>query len=225
MGSMPQMVVPSREVDLPPCGLTGELALPPAARGLVVFAHGQGSSHASPRNWQVARALQARGLATLLFDLVLPDEIAVGARVVTDLIAQSDRLVDVLSWIAREPELKDLPCGLYGASTGGAVALVAAARVQSRVRAVVTRAGRLDLARPVLSLVRTPTLLLVGSADVGVLDMNRKLIGLFAGPAALEVVTGANHLFEEEGALDTVARLAGDWFLGQLCPDAGRGWP
>lgn len=224
MGSMPQMVVPSREVHLPPYGLKGELALPLMARGLVVFAHGLGSSHASPRNRQVAMGLQARGLATLLFDLVSPDEIAAGARVATDVIAQSDRLVDVLSWTAGEPELQNLPCGLFGASTGAAVALVAAARVQLRVQAVVARAGRLDLARPVLSLVRTPTLLLVGSADVGVLDMNRELIGLFAGPVALEVVTGASHLFEEEGALDTVARLAGDWFLGQLCPDAGRGW-
>lgn len=224
MDAIPQSVVPLREVQLPPSGLMGELALPAGARGLVVFVHGQGSSHASQRNRRVARHLQARGLATLLFDLEPPGARTTDAWQATDLVAQSDRVVEVLSWIARDPSLKTLSCGLYGAGTGGAVALVAAARVQSRVRALVARAGRLDLARPVLSLVRTPTLLLVGSADIGVLDMNRRLIGLFAGPAALEVVTGASHLFEEEGVLDTVARLAGDWFLGQLCPDAGRGW-
>ncbi|WP_238121153.1 MULTISPECIES: dienelactone hydrolase family protein [unclassified Xanthobacter] len=216
MGVMPQEFNTSREVQIPPFGLAGEVVVPAGARRLVVFVHDAASDHTSVRNRTVARLLQPRGFATVVFDLVRPQDRADGARVVDDLIEQSDRLVELLSWIGRERDLASLPCSLFGAGTGAAVALVAAARVQSRVHALVSRGGRPDLAKPVLGLVRAPTLLLVGSADLEVLDQNRSVMALFGGPAALEVVPGASHLFAEEGALEAVARLTADWLAAQV---------
>ncbi len=195
--------------------LDADLAVPRGATGLVVFAHGSGSSRRSPRNRAVARALFDRGLATLLFDLLtrqeaIEDEVDAHLRFDIDLL--SERLVRTLDWAARQPELSGLGVGCFGASTGAAAALLAAAERPQLVRAVVSRGGRPDLAAWALESVRAPTLLVVGGLDVDVLEKNRRALSMLAGPAQLEVVAGAGHLFEEHGALDRVAELAAAWF-------------
>lgn len=201
---------------LGPQALEGELVLPAAARALVLFAHGSGSSRHSPRNLQVARILQRRSLGTLLFDLLTPDEAAQRARVF-DIALLGQRLCDAIDDIDRRPALARLPIGLFGASTGAAAALLAAAARPQRVYAIVARGGRPDLALAALPGVRSPTLLIVGSADIEVLALNRLAMQHLDGaPAELQLVPGASHLFEEPGALAQVAELAARWFCTHL---------
>ena len=196
------------------------LSLPSGAEGLVVFVHGSGSSRLSPRNQAVAAQLQAAGLATLLFDLLTPAEAErdrrdASLRFRIDLFC--DRLIACLDWLAAQPRLRGLfPVGLFGASSGAAAALQAAAARPQAVRAVVSRGGRPDLAGEALAAVLAPTLLIVGGEDEAVLRLNRAAAARLPCPHRLEVVPGASHLFEEPGALEAVAALAGDWFLDHL---------
>jgi putative phosphoribosyl transferase len=201
--------------------LGAQLTLPVAARGMVVFAHGSGSSRHSPRNRHVAEQLHRHGLATLLVDLLCGDEAEDRARVFDiELLAQ--RLSAVTAWVAAQPAAAGLPIGWFGASTGAAAALGLAGRHPDVVRAVVSRGGRPDLTPDaLLAAVRAPTLLIVGGADEAVLDMNRRAMARMRAPAELEVVPGASHLFEEPGALERVADLAGGWFVRHLAPSGG----
>ncbi len=196
--------------------------MPRAARSLVVFAHGSGSSRFSPRNTAVARALNERGIATLLFDLLTAEEEADRANVF-NIALLAERLVDTVRWLAREPLAKDLAIGLFGASTGAAAALVAAARLGDKIGAVVSRGGRPDLAGDLLEKIDTPTLLIVGGADFVVIELNEQAFAKLRGPKALEIVPGASHLFPEPGALEAVIEHAARWFeryLGTPAPDA-----
>ena len=210
-----------REVRIPTGNeaVAGDLIVPAGAKALVVFAHGSGSSRRSPRNAWVAGQFQHDAIATLLFDLLTPTEErrdAVTAEHRFDIPLLGRRLVQVVDWCATQPELGAMPLGLFGASTGSAAALVAAAGRADRVRAVVSRGGRPDLAGSALPLVAAPTLLIVGSRDEPVIDMNRDAMARMTAPVALEIVKGASHLFEEPGTLDRVAELAGDWFTRHL---------
>jgi putative phosphoribosyl transferase len=197
----------------------GDLAIPDAATGLVVFAHGSGSSRHSRRNRRVATALQERGLATLLMDLLTPAEDAVDAqtgrfRFDVELLAR--RLVGAADRLADEPTTRHLRLGYFGASTGAAAALVAAAR-DGRAAAIVSRGGRPDLAGgETLRAVRAPTLLIVGELDRQVIELNELAEARMSAERRLVIVPGATHLFEEPGALDRVAALAGDWFVHHL---------
>lgn len=193
--------------------LRGILAIPAEARGLVIFAHGSGSGRHSPRNRWVARRLGAAGLATLLFDLLTADEEtidAVTAELRFDVQRLGERLVAVTDWALREPALAGLPIGYFGASTGAAAALIAAAG-RPLVDAVVSRGGRPDLAGAALPQVRAPTLLIVGADDPEVLALNRAALARLTGLKRLEVVPGATHLFEEPGTLEVAANLASAW--------------
>ena len=214
-----------REVCIPPIGLAGTLHIPKAAHSLVAFVHGSGSSRLSPRNMAVANALNARGIATLLFDLLAPEEEADRANVF-DIPLLADRLVDAIGWLETEPLVGQLPLGLFGASTGAAAALVAASRLPHRVGAVVSRGGRPDLAGDALDKVRAPTLLIVGGVDFGVIELNEQAFAQLRAPKALEVVPNASHLFPERGALEAVIGLAARWFERHLGPDQpGRAVP
>ena len=209
----------SRDLRLEPLGLAGTLHIPGDAHALIVFAHGSGSSRFSPRNRAVAEALNERRMATLLFDLLTADEEADRANVFDiDLLAA--RLVDAVHSIAHEPTVQGLPLGLFGASTGAAAALVAAARLGDRVGAVVSRGGRPDLAGDVLDSIRTPTLLIVGGVDFGVIELNEQAFARLRGPKALEIVPGASHLFPETGALEAVIGHATRWFERYLVQGA-----
>src|SRR6267378_585485 len=203
--------------------LEGDLALPSGARGLVVFAHGSGSSRFSPRNRAVAAALRAAGLGTLLVDLLTRDEERVDARtghLRFDIRLLATRLVACIDWLAGRARTSDLRIGCFGASTGAAAALVAAAARPTSVAAVVSRGGRPDLAGPALSQVRAPTLLIVGGDDPEVLELNRQALQKLQGEKALVVIPGATHLFEEPGTLEQVADLARRWFLRWLAAEA-----
>jgi putative phosphoribosyl transferase len=203
--------------------LDGDLVAPPAAAGMVLFAHGSGSSRHSPRNRRVAERLRRAGLGTLLMDLLTGDEEELDRRsreLRFDIGLLARRLVSATDWLAARFG-SGAPLGLFGASTGAAAALVAAAERPSRVAAVVSRSGRPDLAGPALGRVQAPTLLIVGGADPQVEALNRKAAGRLAARHRLEVVPGAGHLFEEPGTLDEVARLAADWFAAHL--HAGKG--
>jgi putative phosphoribosyl transferase len=189
----------------------GDLVVPEASGGLVVFAHGSGSSRHSPRNRDVASALQKRSLATLLLDLLTEEEERDRANVF-DIALLAGRLVAATKWAAEQPDLKPLPVGYFGASTGAAAALVAAAEMGERISAVVSRGGRPDLAGEQLSAVTAPTLLIVGGSDEVVLELNHEAQARLVAPSELVVVPGATHLFEEPGALDQVSELAGEWF-------------
>lgn len=209
-------------VDLPHLTLAGDLATPAQPSGLVVFAHGSGSSRHSPRNRFVANALNERGFATLLLDLLTFEEEMLDARTGEyrfDIGLLGRRMCGVTDWLSQEEPLRDLPVGYFGASTGAAGALIAAA-ARPTVRAVVSRGGRPDLAGDVLARVSTPTLLIVGGADVPVIALNRRALARLAAArlavARLEIVPGATHLFEEPGALEDVAALAADWFATYL---------
>jgi dienelactone hydrolase len=214
------------DVEIPAehASLAGDMEIPDGAIGLVAFAHGTGSGRFSPRNQQVAAALRSRGLGTLLMDLLTPEEEAVDratAHLRFDIGLLSERMIAAVDWLIREanPKGSPLPVGLFGASTGAAAALVAAAERPDAVRAVVSRGGRPDLAADVLPSVRAPTLLIVGGSDPIVLNLNREAMEEMAQMTAevtLHVVPGATHLFEEPGALEEVARLAGDWFALHL---------
>ncbi len=199
--------------------LEGDLRVSAEARGVVLFAHGSGSSRHSPRNRYVAGVLNQAGLATLLVDLLMGDEEQEDLRTRRlrfDIGLLAERLVGAIDWLAQAPETHDLPVGLFGASTGGGAALVAAAERPDAVRAVVSRGGRPDLAGPALERVRAPTLLIVGGDDIPVIDMNREAMRQLQVETRLEIVPGASHLFEEPGALEEVARLAAGWFVRYL---------
>jgi putative phosphoribosyl transferase len=213
---MEPVISPPKRVQIGSRALDGDLAVPARARGIVVFAHGSGSTRRSPRNQSVARTLQELGFGTLLFDLLTPAE-SVDAVNVFDIDLLADRLVEAIDWIAGRPALASLPLGLFGASTGAAAALNADTARDGRVRAIVSRGGRPDLAgRGVLGRVRAPTLLIVGGADTEVLALNRAAIERLNRPSELRIVPGATHLFEEAGALEQVAELAGRWFASHL---------
>jgi len=216
---MTAMVSESREVMIPPVGLAGTFHIPRAAHAVVVFVHGSGSSRFSPRNRAVADALNAQGFATLLFDLLTEDEEADRANVF-DIPLLAGRLVDAIRWLDREPFAGGVPLGLFGASTGAAAALVAAADSGDRIGAVVSRGGRPDLAGAALSKIRTPTLLIVGGADSGVIELNEQALAQLRGPKALEIVPGASHLFPEPGALEAVIDHAARWFTRYLVKPA-----
>ncbi|TFG43774.1 MAG: hypothetical protein E4H41_08715 [Gemmatimonadales bacterium] len=210
-----------REIQVPVPGgiIAGDLALPEAARGIVIFAHGSGSSRLSRRNRWVARQLEALNLATLLLDLLTPDEEAVDARTAAlrfDIPFLARRLVHVTDLVRDDVVGPGLPLGYFGASTGAAAALIAAAEQPAAIRAVVSRGGRPDLAELALRQVRAPTLLIVGGADREVLALNQAALAQLTCPKDLRVVPRATHLFEEAGALEEVARLAGEWFTRYL---------
>ena len=202
-------------VQLGARGLPGELIVPVDAAGLVLFVHGSGSSRHSPRNHFVAGVLNEHHLATLLFDLLSVTE-ADNVDRVFDIELLATRVAEVLAWVDQRDDLAGLPVGLFGASTGAAAALTASARQPGRVVVVVARGGRPDLAWRQLAKVQAPTLLIVGSKDRGVLDLNRSALALLNCKKRLEVVPGATHLFEEPGALEAAAQLAGDWFARHL---------
>ena len=188
------------------------LAVPEGAKGIVAFAHGSGSSRLSPRNQHVARGLNEAGLATLLFDLLLPDE-AEDRHNVFDIPLLASRLEEALDWIHGNDRLASFTVGLFGASTGAAAALVAAAHRPYAVSAVVSRGGRPDLAADLLPRVKAPTLLIVGGYDDVVIELNQRALDLLACEKRLEIVPGATHLFEEPGTLDAVIELATAWFV------------
>jgi putative phosphoribosyl transferase len=220
---MPMHKDSHREVHIPPLELSGTLNLPANARSLVVFAHGSGSSRFSRRNMAVAKGLNERAIATLLFDLLTPEEEGDRSRVF-DIPLLAERLEDVVGWIDAEAELARQPLGLFGASTGAAAALAAAAHLGERIGAVVSRGGRPDLAMDVLDRVRAPTLLIVGGADYGVIELNQDALGRLSAAKALEIVPGATHLFPEPGALEAVIELAATWFERYLIAgDLSRG--
>ena len=196
--------------------LDGELILPPSAKGIVLFAHGSGSSRFSPRNTYVAEVLQQRGIGTLLFDLLTREEDQI-YETRFDIALLTTRLVDATEWLQSNQDTKDLSIGYFGASTGAAAALQAAARMENKISAVVSRGGRPDLAGAVaLRRVTAPTLLIVGGLDTTVIEMNEEAAGCLQVEHKMEIVPGATHLFEEPGKLEEVGRLAREWFLAHL---------
>ena len=199
--------------------LNGDLSPTAGAHGLIVFAHGSGSSRHSPRNRAVAEVLQRARLATLLLDLLTEPEDAADARTAEfrfDIPLLADRVVAAIDWAAAQPSTSSLPVGLFGASTGAAAALIAAAQRPGAVGAVVSRGGRPDLADASLGAVVAPTLLIVGGLDDAVIRLNRLAFERLTAAKELQIVPGATHLFEEPGALERVSQLARDWFLQQL---------
>jgi putative phosphoribosyl transferase len=205
--------------------LQGDLAIPEGAGGVVLFAHGSGSSRRSSRNRFVAGELRRWGLATLLFDLLTVDEELedrATARLRFDIELLAERLVGATDWALAHPELGRMRIGYFGASTGAAAALAAAAARPEAVFSVVSRGGRPDLAGAALPQVKAPALLIVGGEDVAVLALNQDALESLRAPRRLEVVPGATHLFEEPGALAEVARLAGAWFTRTLLPRAAK---
>jgi putative phosphoribosyl transferase len=210
-------------------GLEGDLSVPTAAKGMVLFAHGSGSSRHSPRNRYVADVLNEGGLATLLIDLLTADEQQVDLQTTHlrfNIPFLARRLEAITNWLSIHSEVPNLSLGLFGASTGAAAALVAAAELPQLVRAIVSRGGRPDLAGGALARVEAPTLLIVGGADPAVLDLNRKAIALMRCEKQLQIIPAAGHLFEERGALQKVSALARDWFLQKLTtgPAARARW-
>jgi dienelactone hydrolase len=204
--------------------LEGDLAMPSGAEGIVLFAHGSGSSRHSSRNRFVAEELQRGGLATLLLDLLTPAEEQIDERtrhLRFDIGLLADRLVGAIRWLDNQQDTHGLPLGLFGASTGGGAALVVAARRPDRVDAVVSRGGRPDLAADALPHVRAPTLLIVGGNDPVVIELNKMAMRRMVAPVELVIIPGATHLFEEPGALEEVARLARNWFVQYLAVHAG----
>jgi putative phosphoribosyl transferase len=208
--------------------LDGDLVVPRGAAGVVVFAHGSGSSRHSPRNRMVAARLQASGYATLLMDLLTPEEERIDDRTRKfrfDIPRLASRLVGAIRWLSDRPDNGRLPVALFGASTGAAAALMTAAEVPDHVRLVISRGGRPDLAGPSLEQVRAPTLLIVGGRDVEVLALNKAAAARLSGPVEIAVVPGATHLFEETGALERVIQLTLDALNRQLggSPSAQQG--
>ncbi|HXW96908.1 MAG TPA: alpha/beta fold hydrolase [Gemmatimonadales bacterium] len=204
--SVRQVQIPAGRYLLP-----GELTIPEQAIGLVVFAHGSGSSRFSPRNQRVAADLQQAGLGTLLFDLLTETESETRANVF-DLPLLADRLLAATEWLALQPDTGDLRVGYFGASTGGGAALIAAAKAPDRVHAVVSRGGRPDLAGEWLPKVEAPTLLIVGGLDTAVIGLNQMAFDKLHCVKSFSIVRGATHLFEEAGTLERVSHLARDWF-------------
>lgn len=215
----------NQAVEVPVNGgaINGDLVVPESAQGVVLFAHGSGSGRFSPRNQQVAEVLQQAGLATLLVDLLTEEEEAVDettAEFRFDIGFLARRLIAVTDWLSEQAGTRELRIGYFGASTGAAAALRAAPDRADAIAAIVSRGGRPDLAGPKLDGVSAPTLLIVGERDVAVLKLNQDALEHISAEKHLEIVPGATHLFEEPGALDTVAELARDWFLEHL-PGAG----
>ncbi|RUP05597.1 MAG: hypothetical protein EKK34_07525 [Mycobacterium sp.] len=205
-----EIVVAVRRVSV-----AGHLTIPQQPKGVVVFAHGSGSSRHSPRNQYVARVLNDAGFATVLFDLLTPDEERDRANVF-DIPLLASRLVDITGWLAAQPDTAALPVGYFGASTGAGAALAAAANPGVKVAAVVSRGGRPDLAGEALRHVHSPTLLIVGGRDEMVLELNRRARAAMPAECKIAVVPGATHLFEEPGTLEQVAMLARGWFTNHL---------
>ncbi len=206
-------------VPLGSVALEGNLGVPEGARGVVLFAHGSGSGRHSPRNRYVAQELRQAGLATLLIDLLTPEEEEIDLRtrhLRFDIGLLAVRLTGATDWLKREPDTRNLRVGYFGASTGAGAALVAAAERPEEVGAIVSRGGRPDLAGDALPRVRAPTLLIVGGNDAPVIEMNREATERLRVEKELKIVSGATHLFEEPGALEKVARLASDWFVWYL---------
>jgi dienelactone hydrolase len=227
---MPEEDSVERSVRIPAgdAVLDGNLALPEGAKGLVVFAHGSGSSRRSTRNRYVAASLREAGLGTLLMDLLTPEEEredALTAALRFDIGLLASRVVGTLDWLGWLEEASGRALGCFGASTGAAAALVAAAQRPDAVKAVVSRGGRPDLAEHALDDVRAPTLLIVGGRDGPVIGMNQRALARLACRKEMQIVPDATHLFEEPGALEEVARLAGQWFLKHLSPEPGREIP
>lgn len=218
MTSMP--LIREVEILLDDQSHEGLLGLPANPAGLVLFAHGSGSSRLSPRNTLVSRILQSRGIATLMFDLLTEEEDRVYATRF-DIALLSHRLLGATQWARKQEETRDLPLGYFGASTGAAAALIAAATLGDGIRAVVSRGGRPDLAMPVLADVTAPTLLLVGGLDLPVIEMNEAAYQRLGGPKELRIIPGATHLFEESGTLEQVADAAAEWFARHLPVTAG----
>lgn len=214
---------PSQSVQIPHregASTFGELTLPEGCKRLVLFAHGSGSGRNSPRNRQVAETLHSHGIATLLLDLLTPEEERLRTKVF-DIPLLASRLRQATLWARSQPQLGQMPIGYFGASTGAAAALLSAADLGGQVSAIVSRGGRPDLAASRLPEIAIPVLLIVGGADVVVLDLNRQALRLLDGNAKLEVIPGATHLFEEPGALEEVSRLASDWLSRHLVPSPG----
>jgi putative phosphoribosyl transferase len=210
-------------IDAGGVALEGDLAIPAGAHGIVLFAHGTGSSRHSSRNRDVAEELRRGNLGTLLLDLLTPAEERVDdytRRLRFDIGLLAERLIGAMQWLDSQDDTRGLPIGLFGASTGGGAALVAAAHRPDRVSALVSRGGRPDLAAEELPNVRAPTLLIVGGRDNVVIELNKRAMRQMKAPVRLEIVPGATHLFEEPGALEQVARLAREWFVRYLTPDA-----
>jgi putative phosphoribosyl transferase len=206
-------------VKVPSANLEGYLSVPSAARGVVVFAHGSGSSRHSPRNRYVADVLNEGGSATLLIDLLNADEQEVDlqtSQLRFDIPFLANRLVAITHWLRNQPQVVGLQIGYFGASTGAGAALVAAAELPRLIHAVVSRGGRPDLAGDALERVEAPTLAIVGGNDAVVLELNRQALARMNCPKALQVIPGASHLFEEPGGLEEVAKLARAWFAKEL---------
>jgi dienelactone hydrolase len=204
-----------RTVQIGAKRLEGLLTVPDGAKGLVIFAHGSGSSRLSPRNTYVAEALNRRGLATLQFDLLTESE-ALDRANVFDIPLLGGRVMEAVRWARSDESTSGLAIGLFGASTGAAAALVAAAGMPQDISAVVSRGGRPDLAGPVLDRVQAPTLLIVGGTDYGVIELNEKAFEALTCERRLDIVPGATHLLEEAGTLDQVVEAAGSWFNEHL---------
>jgi dienelactone hydrolase len=224
--SVNMSVIQAAAVQIPAAGvlIDGDLRVPARATGLVLFAHGSGSSRFSRRNRQVAEFLETHGFATLLLDLLTRQEEAVDVRTREfrfDVERLGHRVTAAVDWVDTHPEIAGLPVCCFGASTGAAAALIAAAERPDRVQAVVSRGGRPDLAADALPLVKAPTLLIVGGADELVIELNRDAMRWMTAPARLEIVPGATHLFEEPGTLEEVCRLAAAW-CAQYLRKAGR---
>jgi dienelactone hydrolase len=213
--------ITARPVEIPagPANLNADLRMPPRARGLVIFAHGSGSSRFSSRNRQVAEFLDGQGFATLLLDLLTPQEEAIDVRTREyrfDIERLGPRVSAAADWARRQAELREQPVGCFGASTGAAAALIAAAERPGTISAVVSRGGRPDLAGDALPRVEAPTLLIVGGDDEPVIEMNREAMRQMRAHVELAIVPGATHLFEEPGTLEQVERLAAGWFARYL---------
>jgi pimeloyl-ACP methyl ester carboxylesterase len=202
-------------IQLDQVTLEAQIALPIVANGVVLFAHGSGSSRHSPRNQYVATVLQEAGFGTVLVDLLTEEEDRASEKRF-DIALLADRLAQIIDWLEDQPDTATYPLGLFGASTGSAAALIAAAQRPGPVRAIVSRGGRVDLAEGALALVRAATLLIVGELDRPVIEINRQALELLRVDKQLAIVPGASHLFEEPGALEQVAALARDWFARYL---------
>lgn len=202
--------------------LEGDLEIPEGAEGLVIFAHGSGSSRHSIRNKTVAKMLRQNKMATLLFDLLTPEEEEIDnvtAHLRFDIDLLSERLIGTTDWVLQNPTTKNLNIGYFGASTGAAAALSAASKRSDKIGAVVSRGGRPDLAEKALPDVGAPTLLIVGGKDYQVIDMNREALKILNCKKELQIIPGATHLFEEQGTLEEVAKVAGNWFMEYLITD------
>lgn len=211
----------SVQILLGEADLVGDIAIPAQAKGLVLFAHGSGSSRLSPRNRYVADILNGSGLATLLVDLLTAQEERIDLQTAEfrfNIELLKERLIGLTDWQRAHPDLSTLPLSYFGASTGSAAALMAAAACPQHIRAVVSRGGRPDLAAAALPHIQTPTLLIVGGDDVQVIELNRRAFALLSSEKRLEIVPGATHLFEEPGALETVALLAAQWYQEHMLP-------